>query len=145
MSDDDLIRRMDAVQACQVGPSDEWSKSTRGGYNQAATDCAMNILRVPAVRPRVKPLEWLQHPTRLGELFADAEFGAYSVSDPTGRGRWQWQWQRHLMGALLDQSNQELARAFPTRGDAIAAVEGHRKARILSALDNNTGKEVQSG
>jgi hypothetical protein len=46
------------------------------------------------------------------------------------------------MGALLDQSNQELARAFPTRGDAIAAAEGHRKARILSALDNNTGKEV---
>ena len=99
-------------------------------------------LALPAVRPRVKPLVWLQHPTRLGELFADAEFGAYSVSDPTGRGRWQWQWQRHLMGALLDQSNQELARAFPTRGDAIAAAEGHRKARILSALDNNTGKEV---
>jgi len=133
MSDNDLIRRMDAVQACQVGPSDEWSKSTRGGYNQAATDCAMNILRVPAVQPRMKPLVWLQHPTRLGELFADAEFGAYSVSDPTGRGCWQWQW--HLMGALLDQSNQELARAFPTRGDAIAAAEGHRKARILSALE----------
>lgn len=47
MSDDDLIRRMDAIRACQVGPSDEWSKSTKDGYNQAATDCAMNILRIP--------------------------------------------------------------------------------------------------
>jgi hypothetical protein len=46
---DDFIRRIDAMQACQVGPSDEWSKSTRDGYNQAATDCAMNMLRVPAV------------------------------------------------------------------------------------------------
>lgn len=44
---DDLIRRMDAVQACQVGPSDEWSRSTKSGYNQAATDCAMNILKIP--------------------------------------------------------------------------------------------------
>ena len=47
----DLIRRMDAVQACQVGPSGEWSRDTKSGYNQAATDCAMNILRVPAVKP----------------------------------------------------------------------------------------------
>ena len=47
----DLIRREDAVQACQVGPSDEWSRDTKSGYNQAATDCAMNMLRVPAVKP----------------------------------------------------------------------------------------------
>jgi len=47
----DLIRRMDAVQACQVGPSDEWSSDTKSGYNQAATDCAMNMLRIPAVHP----------------------------------------------------------------------------------------------
>ena len=42
----DLINRMDAIQACQVGPSDEWSKSTKSGYAQAATDCARNILRI---------------------------------------------------------------------------------------------------
>ena len=55
----DLIRRMDAVQACQVGPSDEWSRSTKNGYNQAATDCAMNMLRIPAVQPdpRIKEYE----------------------------------------------------------------------------------------
>ena len=47
----DLIRREDAVQACQVGPSDEWSRDTKSGYNQAATDCATSILRVPAVKP----------------------------------------------------------------------------------------------
>ena len=51
----DWIRRMDAVQACQVGPSDEWSQFTKSGYNQAATDCAMNILRVPAAQPEPRP------------------------------------------------------------------------------------------
>jgi hypothetical protein len=55
----DLIRRMDAVQACQVGPSDEWSRDTKSGYNQAATDCAMNMLRVPAVQPDAR-IEALQ-------------------------------------------------------------------------------------
>ena len=51
----DLIRRMDAVQACQVGPSDEWSRSTKDGYNQAATDCVRNILRLAAALPAVQP------------------------------------------------------------------------------------------
>jgi len=45
----DLIRRIDAMQACQVAPSDEWSKATKGGYNQAATDCAMAIMRIAPV------------------------------------------------------------------------------------------------
>ena len=45
----DLIRRIDAMQACQVAPSDEWAKATKDGYNQAATDCAMAILRVAPV------------------------------------------------------------------------------------------------
>lgn len=43
---DDLISRMDAVQATRVGPSDEWSRDTKGGYELAATDCMMNILKV---------------------------------------------------------------------------------------------------
>ena len=46
----DLIHRMDAMQACQVGPSDEWAKATKDGYNRAATDCAFNILKIkPAI------------------------------------------------------------------------------------------------
>ena len=51
----DLISRMDAIQACEVGPSDEWSKATRSGYCQAATDCARNILRI-ATQPDLRPL-----------------------------------------------------------------------------------------
>jgi len=35
---DDLISRMDAVQATRVGPSDEWSRDTKSGYELAATD-----------------------------------------------------------------------------------------------------------
>lgn len=58
----DLIPRMAAIQACQVGPSDEWSKATKSGYEQAATDCQRNILRIKpaAIDPaqaRVKPLD----------------------------------------------------------------------------------------
>lgn len=66
MSDFDMIRRIDAMHACQVGPSDEWAMATKSGYNQAATDCAMNILRIEPVAspapeqlmadPRVKSL-----------------------------------------------------------------------------------------
>ena len=47
----DLIRRIDAMQACQVAPSDEWSKATKGGYNQAATDRAMALLKCELVPP----------------------------------------------------------------------------------------------
>ena len=53
----DMISRMDAIQACQVGPSDEWSKSTKSGYEQAATDCQRNILRIKpaALEPHPDP------------------------------------------------------------------------------------------
>lgn len=133
MSDNDLIRRGDAIKAV-----DDW----QGDWS--CTVLALSAL--PAVQPRVKPLEWREISGFEDRWFADADIGVYSVSDPTGLGRWRWQWHIHNpdrdWDVLLDQSNQELARAFPTREDAIAAVEGHRKARILSALDNNTGKEV---
>ena len=53
----DPIHRMDAIQACQVGPSDEWSKATKSGYEQAATDCQRNILRIKpaAIEPQPDP------------------------------------------------------------------------------------------
>lgn len=63
----DLILRMDAVQACQVGPSDEWSRDTKSGYNQAATDCATNILHVPAVQPVAHEYEPSMDPNDQGE------------------------------------------------------------------------------
>lgn len=47
---DDLISRMDAVQATRVGPSDEWSRDFKDGYEFAATDIMMNVLKIqPAV------------------------------------------------------------------------------------------------
>ncbi len=146
MSDDDLIRRGDALQAINnalasnplvVSPIRDEARAL-AGYVVSA---------LPAVQPRVKPLEWREISGFEDRWFADADIGVYSVSDPTGFGRWRWQWHIHASDrdwdVLLDQSNQELARAFPTREDAIAAVEGHRKARILSALINNTGKETK--
>jgi hypothetical protein len=99
----------------------------------------------------LKPLEW----TTFGKQclrserrwFADADVGVYSVADPTGTDRWMWQWHLHVSGmgwgALLAESDQVLANAFATRGDAVAAVEGHRKARILSALEPQPDASAQ--
>jgi hypothetical protein len=47
----DLISRHMAVAACAIGPSDEWSKATRSGYERAALDCTMNILRIESELP----------------------------------------------------------------------------------------------
>ena len=54
MSDNDLIRRGDAIAACAVGPSDEWARATKSGYMQAATDCTFNVLRIPAAVSRAQ-------------------------------------------------------------------------------------------
>lgn len=40
---DDLIKRSDALAACDIGPCDEWSDFTKSGYNLAADDCKRNI------------------------------------------------------------------------------------------------------
>ena len=53
---DDLISRMDAVQATRVGPSDEWSRDTKGGYELAATDCMMNVLKIKTAADLSSPL-----------------------------------------------------------------------------------------
>ena len=68
----DLINRMDAIQACEVGPSDEWSKATRSGYWQAATDCARNILRiVPQPDPRDEVIKGLMDALNTIRVLAD--------------------------------------------------------------------------
>jgi hypothetical protein len=102
MSDDDLIRRMDAVQACQVGPSDEWSRSTKSGYYQAATDCYMNILKIPpaALHDPVsaepwQPIEtapkdcmidiWLADGRRWCDCYYDRICDEWRTSRPSGR------------------------------------------------------------
>lgn len=51
----DLIHRMDAVLACQVGPSDEWSRDTKNGYAHAATDCTLNMLKINPAIPTPDP------------------------------------------------------------------------------------------
>ena len=42
----DLISRMDAVQATRAGPSDEWSRDFKTGYEWAATEIMMNVLKI---------------------------------------------------------------------------------------------------
>lgn len=44
-----LIKRDDALAACEIGPSDEWHMHTKSGYELAADDCKRNIVAVPAI------------------------------------------------------------------------------------------------
>ena len=44
-----LIKRDDALAACEIGPPDEWHMHTKSGYELAANDCKRNIDAVPAI------------------------------------------------------------------------------------------------
>ena len=99
----DWISRMDAVQACQVGPSDEWSRSTKSGYNQAATDCAMNILCIPAVQPDAAAIR----EAALHELADDLEALADDLCHVSEATRFNMHTQaagiRNALVALIDK------------------------------------------
>jgi len=43
----DLIRRMDAIQACQVGPSDEWARATNGPAGSGWIWCQTRETQTP--------------------------------------------------------------------------------------------------
>ena len=128
----DLIKRMDAIQACQVGPSDEWSKATKSGYEQAATDCAMNILRIaPAAldaaeaRDGVKPLVWEQCNDTDSDYFgswSSLSVGVYyRISEVFGQ---KWEVMAGMPNGL----------AYSNLDAAKAAAQADYEARILSAL-----------
>lgn len=122
-NDTDMIRRMDAVQACQAGPSDEWSRATRDGYNQAATDIAMNMLRIPAVTPAVivEPLGWFEV-ERGNNGYGKWNAEGYTVQKIEG-----------LFLLSFDGESRSTWR-FPTPEAAKAAAQSDYEARILSAL-----------
>lgn len=45
----DLIKRDDALVACDIAPADEWNEYTKDGYIFAAEECKRNIAALPAV------------------------------------------------------------------------------------------------
>jgi hypothetical protein len=47
----DLIRRDDALAACDIGPCSEWNDYTKDGYSLAADDCKRGIAALPTVDP----------------------------------------------------------------------------------------------
>lgn len=47
----DLIKRDDALAACDIVPPDEWHLYSRDGYEFAAHDCIRNIAALPAIDP----------------------------------------------------------------------------------------------
>lgn len=127
---DDLIKRDDALAACDIAPPDEWNDYTKGGYDFAAEDCKRNIATLPAVTVGVKPLVWdgIQ-----GDCFIECEtaIGTYAlqVSDSLER-ECDWEWsatyrkhgQREItIGQGKFQASKDIAQA-------------DYEARILSAL-----------
>ena len=97
----DLIRRIDAMQACQVAPSDEWSKATKDGYNQAATDCAMALLKCEPVPPTLSAAMELPEVRALLEALRDMrrQFSPYPSQD-TERWREEHEACEHADAAL---------------------------------------------
>ena len=137
----DLIRRMDAIQACQVGPSDEWARATKDGYNQAATDCQRNILRIePAPNAgavKVKPLVWEIVPTGYGpETYqASAATGFYQVftdeDSSSGAVFAEFATDERQFGMIYARSISRVNGFI----EAKAAAQADYATRILAAID----------
>jgi hypothetical protein len=118
--DNDMILRIHAVQATQVGPSDEWSNATKSGYNQAATDIAMNIMKVPAapVTVGVKPLVWVADDEDPDCISAD-KYDIYH----------EWHgYQVYFWSIVCGEPHKDLS-------SAQAWAWNHHKGCILAALD----------
>ncbi len=88
-------------------------------------------LALPAVQPRVKPLEWERGIVDWAKPLPGMKYVACSTIPA---GSWAW-W---LDGA------EETRSVEPDEESAKAAAQADYEARILSALDNNPRKEVKS-
>jgi hypothetical protein len=112
----DLVRRQDALAIVQ-----EWTY---------CSDVEDLVRALPAVRPRVKPLVW--HKSHIKPWREDWH------TVPTGytvrcADEWGWKWTSPL-GAHGYENTPDIAKA---------AAQADYNARILSALDNSTGKETK--
>jgi hypothetical protein len=133
---DDLIKRGDALNACDIGPCDEWSDFTKSGYNLAAEDCKRNIAALPAVTVNVNALVWEKdslkgsYPTRF-RANMPCKSGDYSVAGSERANLWQW----FRNGYFVDghQTYEPM-----TLNAAKAAAQADYKARILAAIDTQT-------
>lgn len=113
MSDNDLIRRGDALEA--AWEADSLELSTHGAKKIEA-----RINTIPAVQPTVKPLVWRSNGK--GRVCADTPFGLYEVE----HGRYG---MRLLHGGSFMQDDLQGIEA------AKAAAQADYEARILSVLD----------
>lgn len=116
----DLINRMDAVQACQVGPSDEWAKATKDGYNQAATDCAFNILKIkPAIIGTATPApsDKIAEAARVLNAACDAMWNDHARLEKTP-DRFGQEWQlKHCHIKAISEAQQGLHAAIAGQGE----------------------------
>jgi hypothetical protein len=128
----DLIKREDALAACDIAPPDEWNNYSRDGYEFAADDCKRNIAALPGVTVGVQPLVWEQdslkgsYPTRFRAKMP-CKSGDYSVAGSERKNLWQW----FRNGYFVD--GQRLHEPMPLNA-AKAAAQADYEARVLSAL-----------
>lgn len=113
MSDNDLIRRGDALDA--AWEADSLELSTHGAGKIEA-----RINAIPAVQPTVKPLVWESHP--MGWI-AGAMFGPAYIIDVRIKGR------------VMFIKGMNPPPQFDDLEAAKAAAQADYDARILSALD----------
>lgn len=61
MTDQELIKREDALAACDIGPCSEWTDYTKDGYSLAADDCKRGIAALPAIDPAaIREAAWVE-------------------------------------------------------------------------------------
>lgn len=123
MSDDDLIRRGDALAACEPRGYDH------AHHMQAKADCVAAITALPAVTPRVKPLVWECLAPRVIEAPGfNCRYQIRLATDGSIR------WQGRYMGSWEDADSVDAAKA---------AAQADYEARIFAALDMQPAPDME--
>lgn len=146
MSDDDLIRRGDALKLMQLA-IDVYGQNMRGAADKkekrdwqsmliSAVDIRYAIRALPAVQPTVKPLVWDDFAGRgaKAQAWNQANYLIQKWSD----GRWE------ISASYPGHSNcaDGIARFHPTIEAAKAAAQADYEARIRSALTAQPSPDV---
>lgn len=107
-----LIKRDDALAACEIGPSDEWHMHTKSGYELAADDCKRNIVAVPAID--------------IATIREDALREASKVADDLAI-KWWGEYKNRLSPHCADPQYQGMSDGASDVAAAILALIGEKK------------------
>lgn len=107
-----LIKRDDALAACEIGPSDEWHMHTKSGYELAANDCKRNIDAVPAIDIATIREDAIREAAVVAEVLA---------------ARWWKEYKDRLSPHCADPHYQGMSDGADDVADAILELIGEKK------------------